>query len=144
MTRIIGGSNELASWIRKEIQIEEPLGRGARGQAAKRIQEWLNLHNMGIDIDGDFGGITEKKVKQFQDSHALKPTGIVDNLTFQELTSPIRDLSPSSIRTPSIPLRVIPMMMETGKDTRCVSVPGGTPTRISSSFRIETGLVGNW
>lgn len=90
MTRIMDGSSELASWIRKEIQIEEPLGKGTRGQAARRIQEWLNLHNMGVDVDGDFGRITERKVKQFQEVQGLPATGIVDNETFQAFVSPLR------------------------------------------------------
>ena len=90
MGYLLGDKDVLSSWILEEIENEGLLKRGTRGQAARRVQEWLNLHDMGIDIDGDFGRVTELKVKQFQEEHGMEPTGIVDNETFQELVAPLR------------------------------------------------------
>lgn len=92
--------NTLSSWIREEIEFEAPITKGKRGKAVKRVQEWLNLHHMGLDIDGDFGHITELKVKQFQEVHGIPVSGSVESETFHELVSPLRRvLTPLSVST---------------------------------------------
>ncbi len=48
------------------------LRRGAKGAEVKELQEALN-----IEIDGDFGPLTEKSVKTFQEKEGLKADGIV-------------------------------------------------------------------
>lgn len=105
MSYLSEDGNMLSSWIREEIELEAPLSKGKRGKAVRRVQEWLNLHNMGIDIDGDFGTITELKVKQFQEQHGIPVTGIVEAETFQELVSPLRRvLTPIPVATNEDPL----------------------------------------
>ena len=89
MSVILGESSNLSAWIRKEIELGDPVKVGARGRAVKRIQEWLNLHNYGLAIDGDFGPVTRKKVTQFQEDRGLATTGIVKEPTFNELVSPL-------------------------------------------------------
>ncbi|MCA9468632.1 MAG: peptidoglycan-binding protein [Nitrospira sp.] len=79
----------LGSWIRKEVELAKTLKKGARGQPIKRVQEWLNLHEFGLVIDGDFGSVTKRKVAQFQDSRGLDSTGTVNAKTFQELVAPL-------------------------------------------------------
>jgi hypothetical protein len=80
---------ELRRWIRDEVEIERPLARGARGMAARRLQEWLNLHRFGIATDGDFGPITERALRHFQESAGLPATGAVDGETHGRLVAPM-------------------------------------------------------
>lgn len=90
MGYLSAAGDTLSPWIREEIELEGTLQKGKRGKAVRRIQEWLNLHEMGLDIDGDFGRITERKIKQFQEAHGITPSGIVEAETFQELVAPLR------------------------------------------------------
>jgi len=90
MGYLLGDGKILPAWILEEVELETPLKKGALGQATRRVQEWLNLHNIGLGIDGDFGQITELKVKQFQEYHGFQPTGIVDAETFKKLVAPLR------------------------------------------------------
>lgn len=63
----------------------------------KKVQEWINLWkysdknwNISISIDGDFGNETHNAVIEFQGLHNLKPDGIIGNLTWRQLTEPMR------------------------------------------------------
>jgi hypothetical protein len=68
-----------------------PIKRGGpKNMDAKRVQEWLNLHGIGLAVDSDFGPATEKCVKQFQKQQGLPVTGIVDKATFDRLVAPMR------------------------------------------------------
>lgn len=60
----------------------KPLKVGSKGQAVKNVQKLL-----GIEADGEFGSGTEKAVKAFQTSKALKATGVVDVITLKALKS---------------------------------------------------------
>jgi hypothetical protein len=90
MSYIDNNDTPLTAWIRTEIELDAPLARGAGGQEVKRVQEWLNLHDMGLSIDGDFGPVTQAKVKQFQTKMGREASGIVDAGTYQDLVSPLR------------------------------------------------------
>lgn len=64
------------------------LKKGKKGKAVKRAQNHLRRWNFGIDrptVDGDFGKVTKKAVKQFQYVHGLKPDGVVGKRTWKEL-----------------------------------------------------------
>ncbi|MEM9319331.1 MAG: peptidoglycan-binding domain-containing protein [Pseudomonadota bacterium] len=78
------------SWIRNEIKFPGDFWRGKRGQHAKMVQEWLNLHGHGLAIDGDFGAITERNIAAFQKASRLSSHGRVDAATFAALTAPMR------------------------------------------------------
>lgn len=52
-----------------------------KGEQVKKIQSLLYLKT-----DGIFGPITEKAVKDFQILTGIKPTGIVDDVTYYKLT----------------------------------------------------------
>ncbi|MBE0645506.1 MAG: peptidoglycan-binding protein [Bacteroidetes bacterium] len=54
------------------------------------MQEWLNLHQFGLTIDGDFGRITEMSVSRFQEQNGIRSTGIVDDATWSVLIAPLR------------------------------------------------------
>lgn len=61
----------------------EELSKGSKGDAVVELQNRLN--ELGYDVgiaDGDFGGKTEKTIKQFQEDHGLEATGRVDEATY--------------------------------------------------------------
>jgi hypothetical protein len=87
---ITGDDQMLLSWIRKEIELTQPLKLGSRGQEVTRVQEWLNLQGFGLAIDGDF--VTKQRVQQFQEDQGLAVTGIVNPSTFEALVSPLKQV----------------------------------------------------
>jgi Putative peptidoglycan binding domain len=108
MGTIIQKDAPLYSWIKKEIEITNSLKKGSKGQQVIRVQEWLNLHNMGLVIDGDFGVVTKRVVTQFQEKHGLQPSGTVNKETFQHLVSPLlftlQSINPAQHDLPSLAL----------------------------------------
>lgn len=73
----------------RELELEREVGRGDKGLAVRRVQEWLNLRGYGLSIDGDFGRVTEDAVMRFQRAHRLRSTGSVGARTFASLVSPM-------------------------------------------------------
>lgn len=82
----------LRSWIRDEIEIGATVSKGTRGMKARRVQEWLCLHGLGLVIDEDYGGITEGRVRDFQSRAGMDVTGAVDPETFAAMTAPMREV----------------------------------------------------
>jgi hypothetical protein len=72
-----------------DLELDKNYQKGSKGQKAKLIQEWLNLHGFGLVIDGDFGPATEYAVKEFQKSRKLTVDGIVGPMTFAKLIEPM-------------------------------------------------------
>jgi Putative peptidoglycan binding domain/CHAP domain len=65
--------------------------RGApKSMQVQRVQEWLNFHGIGLEVDRDFGPATERCVKEFQKKQHLQVTGVVDRKTFDRLVAPMR------------------------------------------------------
>jgi len=58
-----------------------PFKKGMKGETIKSIQIKLG----GLTVDGDFGRLTEAKVKEFQRSNGLVADGIVGKLTWKAL-----------------------------------------------------------
>jgi peptidoglycan hydrolase-like protein with peptidoglycan-binding domain len=88
-------------WVRDELRTDGPIKRGDDGLAVQRIQEWLTLNGVAVVIDSDFGPATEYAVSRFQTYRDLSKTGVVDAVTFAELTKPLlRALEPPEV-TPS-------------------------------------------
>lgn len=75
-----------------ELTLDKPCRRGARGGPVQQVQEWLNLHGIAgnIEMDGDFGRITEAALKKFQARARLPVTGVVDAATFAALVAPMK------------------------------------------------------
>jgi hypothetical protein len=69
---------------------------GAKGPYVKRVQEWLNLKRFtdpgwtyNVDVDSDYGPVTERVVKLFQQANQLVEDGIVGQKTYTALTRPM-------------------------------------------------------
>ena len=67
---------------------EATFGLGASGEAVRRIQEALNqrvIPSPGLDLDGEFGPLTEAAVRLFQRAQGLEVTGMVETATEKAL-----------------------------------------------------------
>ena len=74
----------------KKPTIQKTVRKGSKGDAVKEMQSLLQ--RLGYDlgpcgVDGDFGRMTEKAVKAFQQDHGLKVDGIVGPKTWMALTN---------------------------------------------------------
>jgi peptidoglycan hydrolase-like protein with peptidoglycan-binding domain len=56
------------------------LRRGSNGDWVSKVQQVLD-----IAVDGDFGPVTERAVKTFQEQQGLEPDGIVGRLTYRAM-----------------------------------------------------------
>lgn len=90
MYYIDDNENDLHGWIKKEIHFSGDIKNGKRGIAAQRVQEWLSLHGHQLEVDGDFGNVTEDTVRDFQKAKRLSVSGVVDEETFAKLVAPMR------------------------------------------------------
>ncbi len=59
----------------------EGLSRGSKGEKVEDLQGWLTGAGYPTAVDGDFGVITEGKLKHFQKDHGLPITGRMDSAT---------------------------------------------------------------
>ncbi len=73
-----------------EYNFTSDIKRGTKSKQVGLVQEWLSLNGTGTGIDNAFGSGTEAAVKAFQQKKKLPTTGIVDQVTFETLTAPIR------------------------------------------------------
>ncbi|WP_318246497.1 peptidoglycan-binding protein [Guptibacillus algicola] len=68
-------------------EAEQTLKVGARGVEVSTVQQQLkNKGYYSYTVDGIFGPITEKAVKQFQSANGLSITGVVDGKTKEKLS----------------------------------------------------------
>ncbi|WP_270180336.1 C40 family peptidase [Alkalihalobacillus sp. CinArs1] len=68
-------------------EAEQTLKVGARGAEVSTVQQQLkNKGYYNYAVDGIFGPITEKAVKQFQSANGLSSTGVVDGKTKEKLS----------------------------------------------------------
>jgi len=86
MKRILIGLVCLALALGGFSALAEPLKRGDKGDEVAALQVKLIEHNYLMDgADGDFGGKTEKAVKQVQADAGLEETGVADDATLAYL-----------------------------------------------------------
>jgi SpoIID/LytB domain protein len=78
-----------------------PLAKGARGDLVRTLQQGLNTHGLRVYVDGIFGNQTEGAVRTFQTARGLPATGIVDQATWNLVTTPP---SAPPATTPGLPL----------------------------------------
>jgi len=60
------------------------------GAAVAELQELLCAHGFLLRVDGNYGYMTEKAVKQFQSRHQLRPDGVVGRSTWQALKATVK------------------------------------------------------
>lgn len=85
---------------RKEIEFTPNLANGSKGVAVRKLQEWLNLNQMGTAIDGDFGPATQAALKKFQKSQGLNISGVLTLQTWNALIKPMVDVLNTTIQNP--------------------------------------------
>ena len=61
------------------------LRRGMKGYRTQALQQALNANGVTLEVDGDFGKLTEDSVMAFQKEHGLAATGKADAATLQAL-----------------------------------------------------------
>jgi len=67
-------------------KVYTPLKKGSKGEEVKKLQKWLNWYlGSKLKIDGDFGKVTESKVKQAQKKLSLKQDGVVGSKTILKI-----------------------------------------------------------
>ena len=95
----------------------EEMSKGSKGDAVVKLQNKLN--ELGYSVgkaDGDFGGKTEKAIKQFQKDNGLEETGVVDDETFSVLFSDNSNASSSDTPTSDIPTSNDALFLVEGAD----------------------------
>ena len=86
-----GSTASLKSAIRDEITFPGNIAKApGKSMKARRVQEWLCLHDRMVVVDGEFGGATEAAVRAFQRDNGLQETGLVDEATFESLVAPMK------------------------------------------------------
>jgi peptidoglycan hydrolase-like protein with peptidoglycan-binding domain len=62
------------------------LRRGSKNNDVKQLQQFLRDNNFGsLEIDGDFGPLTEAAVKKYQSDRGLVVDGIVGPATWARI-----------------------------------------------------------
>ena len=109
-----------------------PLKIGANGILVEALQAALNEQlnpSPGLTVDGDFGGMTEKAVLQFQREKGLEENGIVDQSMWQSLGE-IRLIDDSEKRLEELP------------EIEPADSPGGMPNLSSKAWLVADALTG--
>ena len=84
------------------------LKRGDKGSNIRLIQEWISLHGILVDIDGDFGPATEAAVRKFQqDKRPGGIAGVVDDVTMKILLRPLENAMLPVVPAANIGLTVV-------------------------------------
>lgn len=80
--------------------LPQPLRRGHRGAAVRRLQD--DLVHLGADIvtDGQFGRLTEAAVVDFQESHGLVVDGDMDARDLAALAEAVAAVAPATAAEP--------------------------------------------
>ncbi len=83
-----------------DLTLDRVYRKGSGGVHVRLIQGWLCLGGFALAADGEFGPATLRQVKAFQKQKGLKPTGAVDEATYDALTAPmhaaLRPLPPAA------------------------------------------------
>ncbi|WP_367914236.1 peptidoglycan-binding protein [Leadbetterella sp. DM7] len=99
--------------IHYQRELVLPFSQQRGGQNTKKevmkIQSWLCLYETShsgsgtyTSIDGTFGPATERAVKNFQNAVGIPPTGIVDQATFDKMTSSLCNAFEASLSGPDL------------------------------------------
>ena len=85
---------------------------GSKGDDVKVLQKYL-----GINPDGDFGPVTDKKVREWQKSKGLTPDGVIGPKSWVIILGNQTQTDPSSVNNVGISAGMINFICqyETGK-----------------------------
>ncbi len=141
---------------KEEAAKQTSLEIGAQGDLVKALQRTLNARmtpSPALDVDGDFGGMTEAVVEKFQNDQNLSPTGVVDAATWEKLapilfeeTAPPQPRSLSA-KEPADPLYGTPFVSSTGwvvYDPSTSKVLGGARHEDRLDFASTTKMMTAW
>lgn len=64
---------------------------GSRGDDVEYLQEFLNTKGYGLEVDGDFGPLTEAALKDFQGKYGLDVDGIAGQYTWEIIGDMTKD-----------------------------------------------------
>jgi peptidoglycan hydrolase-like protein with peptidoglycan-binding domain len=83
--------------VTKTVSSGSPtLHNGDKGNSVKDMQKLLNKYGYGLQIDGDFGGNSEKALRDFQSKHGLNVDGICGLNSWDKLkTAPVQKPKPA-------------------------------------------------
>lgn len=80
----------------KEINLEQVVKLGSKGNEVKKVQEWINLWRYVdtswkqiVTVDGEFGEQTDQVIRMFQGKFNLKVDGVVGSKTYHKLVEPM-------------------------------------------------------
>ena len=76
----------------KELEFVKAMKRGEKSKLIRLAQEWLCLNDFSVVLDGDFGPGMELAVKGFQKKAKLTVNGEVDQVTWEALVKPMREV----------------------------------------------------
>lgn len=129
------------------------LENGAQGGDVVRLQRRLNgLEYYYSTLDGDYGGGTEKAVRDFQKRHSLKQTGIADQETMKLLFSgeALKALKPYVLKISTADQRVYAYGLDDNNEhtvlvrtMKCSTGKNATPTP-KGTFQSGTGPGARW
>lgn len=77
------------SRVAAELSFSGSVQKGQKNAKVRRVQEWLCLRGLPLEIDGDFGDATDTQLKAFQAREGLPTNGVVDPAVFKALTVPL-------------------------------------------------------
>lgn len=99
----ISPASYLPSHLKKELDIDLPIGPGGPKALAKLVQERLYLGGYKLAVDGDFGPATAEQLKNFQQKSGLASTGKYGSAEHDALTAPFcRAIKPLSAKNKSL------------------------------------------
>jgi cell wall-associated NlpC family hydrolase len=81
-TRPLWTRNLLPVAVRPVAQLALPVKAGAVGWTVSQIQQELDRHGAKLTVDGGYGPDSVAAVKAWQQTHGLKPSGVVGHKTW--------------------------------------------------------------
>lgn len=115
------------------------LGVGARGTEVTEVQEQLKAKGYyTYTIDGIFGPITEKAVKQFQNANGLSATGTVDVKTKEKLSAAT---APTKVQKPKEEKNVVSGLTVGSRGSAVTALQEGLKARGYYNYSVD-GIFG--